>query len=153
MKICVGSDHAGVKIKKAVVEYLREKGIEVEEFGPSDEREKVDYPDIAREVAQRVSRGDAERGVLICGTGIGMSITANKFPGVRAALVLNEFMAEFSARHNGANIIVFPGRVLAPHYSLRLLDIWLYSPFDGGRHERRVEKIKAIEEEIIKKLS
>ncbi len=152
MRIAVGSDHAGVAIRQAVVESLRAEGHEVEEYGPSSSTHRTDYPDEAAVVAARVSRGEIDRGVLICGTGIGMSIVANKFHGVRAALVVNEFMAEYAVRHNNANVLVLPGRILCPEYAVRLVKVWLAASFDSGRHLQRIEKIEKIEAQNFKKL-
>jgi len=139
-KIPIGSDHAGYELKRDLVEYLRELGYEPEDMG-TEGTEAVDYPDIAGEVAGAVSRGERKRGVLICGTGIGMSIAANKFPGVRAALAMDEHLAEISRRHNDANILTLGGRVHQPEQARKILKIWLETGFDGGRHARRVGKI------------
>lgn len=150
MKFAIGADHTGVGAKKILVAFLEENGHEVEDFGAFDPEVNVDYPDYGERVAEAVSSGKVSLGILICGTGIGMSIVANKFKGVRASLVMNEFMAEYSKRHNNANIIIFPGRILSPEYMKQLLSVWLRSSFDGGRHQRRIEKICAIEEKNFK---
>ena len=151
--LAVGSDHAGVEVRRAVVNFLKKQGFSVIEVGPSTPDEKTDYPDQALEVACMVAEGRAERGILICGTGIGMSIAANKVSGVRAALVVNEFMAEFAVKHNNANVITLPGRIIAPYYGVELVRVWLASSFEGGRHMRRIEKIDAIEKEQLRKNS
>jgi ribose 5-phosphate isomerase B len=110
--------------------------------------DSVDYPDFGEKVARAVSRGEAEKGILICGTGIGMSIVANKFPRVRAALITDEFTARMSKEHNNANIVVMGGRVLTPEQASRMIGVWLDAVFEGGRHQRRLDKIAQIEEEI-----
>jgi len=147
MRIAVGSDHAGVELKDGIKEYLGSEGYEVIDVGVSRDEGSVDYPDTGKKVAAGVSEGEFERGVLVCGTGIGMSIVANKYRGVRAALVYNEFSSEHAARHNDANILVLPGRVISTHYGVRLVEIWLKTGFEGGRHRRRLEKIEQIEKE------
>lgn len=149
MKVAIGSDHAGYFLKEKIKEFLKSKGIEFEDRGVDSGDGKVDYPDFARAVAEDVSSHRADLGILICGTGIGMSITANKFPGVRAALVFNEFSARMAKAHNDANIIVFPGRIISPDYAIELLKVFMESSFEGGRHLRRIEKIKEIEEELM----
>jgi len=145
--VLVASDHGAIALRKAVVELLRSRGIEASELGPQD-GESADYPDFGEKVARAVSGGQAERGILMCGTGIGMSIVANKFPGVRAALITDDFTAQMSKEHNNANIIVMGGRILTVEQACRLVQIWLDTPFEGGRHQRRLEKISAIEEAL-----
>ncbi len=143
-KIPIGSDHAGYEMKQDLVEYLEELGYEPEDMGTQG-TEPVDYPDFAEAVAGAVSRGERKRGVLICGTGIGMSISANKFPGVRAALAFDEQAAEISRRHNDANILTLGGRVHEPGQARKILKKWLETGFEGGRHVRRIEKITKLE--------
>lgn len=140
MKIAIGSDHAGFEAKEKVREHLAKAGHEVADLGTKS-LDSVDYPDYARAVAEAVAGGRAERGVLICGTGIGMSITANKVRGVRAAVVHDEFTAEVARRHNDANVLCTGARVLPAERIVSVTDVFLRSPFDGGRHERRVQKI------------
>jgi ribose 5-phosphate isomerase B len=140
MKIAIGSDHAGFEAKEKVREHLAKAGHEVADLGTKG-LDSVDYPDFARAVAEAVAGGRAERGVLICGTGIGMSITANKVRGVRAAVVHDEFTAEVARRHNDANVVCAGARVLPAERLVSVVDVFLGSPFDGGRHERRVAKI------------
>ncbi len=139
-RIPVGSDHAGYELKEEVLKYLVELGYEPEDFGTSGP-ESVDYPDIAAEVAGRVSRGESKRGILVCGSGIGMSIAANKYSGVRAALVLSEEMAELSRRHNDANVLALGGRITSVDLARRIVKAWLEIEFEGGRHATRVAKI------------
>ncbi|MGZ8519606.1 MAG: ribose 5-phosphate isomerase B [Candidatus Binatia bacterium] len=147
--IAIGCDHGGVELKDNLVDYLRAKGVEVCDFGTQG-RESVDYPDYAREVSQRVSGGQAERGVLICTSGIGMSIVANKFPGVRAALVGDLDGARSSREHNDANILVFSGARTAAPLAQAIVDTWLNTEFAGGRHQRRIDKITQVEQEFAK---
>jgi RpiB/LacA/LacB family sugar-phosphate isomerase len=145
--IAFGSDHGGVELKDFLLEILRSKGMDVWDFGTQG-RESVDYPDFGREVSLRVSRGEAERGVLICTTGIGMSIIANKFPGIRAALVHDLDTARSSREHNNANVLVLSGARTEKTVALQILETWLETPFVGGRHLRRLEKIQRVEREL-----
>jgi ribose 5-phosphate isomerase B len=140
MKIIIGSDHAGYKMKQTVVAHLREKGIEVEDVGTQSE-DSVDYTDFGNEVAGKVSEGAFERGILMCGTGLGMSMVANRYKGVRAALANDLFSAIMSRRHNDSNILVVGGRLIGDALALQLVDTWLETPFEGGRHQRRIEKM------------
>jgi len=142
--IAIGSDHGGLDLKNAIVESLREQQIECTDFG-TDDSASVDYPDFAEKVAKAVASGTAKAGILICGTGIGMSISANKIPGIRAALVHDDFTAQMAAEHNDANILVMGGRVLSAEQGVRLVDVWLTSRFEGGRHQQRLDKITALE--------
>jgi len=147
--LAVGSDHGGYELKEAILDLLQEKAIEHTDFG-TDGSASVDYPDFAAKVAGAVSSGAAQLGILICGTGIGMSISANKFVGVRAALVHDEFTAQMAREHNNANILVMGGRVLTPDQGKKLVEIWLDTEFEGGRHQKRLDKISAIEQKVIK---
>ncbi|RMF19294.1 MAG: ribose 5-phosphate isomerase B [Candidatus Dadabacteria bacterium] len=145
-RIAIGCDHAGVELKQAVAAHLADRGIAVVDCGTNDAGTSVDYPQFAEAVASAIRTGQADAGVLICGTGIGQSIAANKIRRIRAALVLNDNMAEMSRRHNNANVLVLAGRILSTDDALRLVDIWLDTPFDGGRHERRLLEIERIED-------
>jgi len=145
--IAIGCDHGGVELKDLLVVYLRAKGVEVCDVGTQG-RDSVDYPDYGREVSQRVSAGQAERGVLICTSGIGMSIVANKFPGVRAALVADLDGARSSREHNDANILVLSGAKTAAPLAQAIVETWLATEFAGGRHQRRVDKITQVEQEF-----
>ena len=145
--IAIGCDHGGVELKDFLVAYLRAQGAEVRDCGTQGPA-SVDYPDYGREVSQRVSTGAAERGVLICTSGIGMSIVANKFPGVRAALVLDVDTARSSREHNDANILVMSGAKTQASLAQRIVETWLTTPFAAGRHQRRVDKIAQVEQEI-----
>ncbi|MGB0589120.1 MAG: ribose 5-phosphate isomerase B [Myxococcota bacterium] len=142
-RIHVGSDHAAVGLRLEVVAHLRELGHSVTEIGPL-EGERCDYPDHAATVARAVSSGASDLGVLVCGTGIGVSIAANKIPGVRAALVHDITTATLAAQHNNANVLCVGGRLLAPQLALELVDAWLSTPFET-RHQHRLDKITALE--------
>lgn len=137
----VASDHAGFVLKEELKRYLRELGQEVFDHG-TDSPDSVDYPDYAKKVALDVSKGRYARGLLVCATGIGMTIAANRFPSVRAALVKDPFSAEMSVRHNNANIIVFGAKTTSVNEAKAWLKIWLDTEFEGGRHERRLKKIE-----------
>lgn len=143
MRIAVGADHAGFDLKAAVLEELRARGVEVVDCGTHDRR-PCDYPDYAAKVAGMVAAGGASRGVLICGTGQGMCMAANRFPGVRAALVYDEFAAQISRQHNDANVICLGGRLISGPEAKRLLGLWLETPFAGDRHARRVGKLDSV---------
>ncbi|MCS7303682.1 MAG: ribose 5-phosphate isomerase B [Thermoguttaceae bacterium] len=148
MKIAVGSDHRGFEIRGKIIQLLQRLGHEVEDhgcFSPAP----CDYPDIAARVASRISRGEVDRGILICGTGIGMCIAANKFPGVRAAPCHDDFTAEMSRRHNDSNILCLSADLLGERLIDRMIEIWLNTPFDGGRHARRIQKILQLEQNQI----
>ena len=145
--IAIGADHGGVELKRALADDMRARGLEVVDVGTNG-ADSVDYPDFGRAVAERVARGDAERGVLICTNGIGMSIVANKFPGVRAALVGDATAARMAREHNDANVLVLGGGMTGTFHARELLRIFLDTPFAGGRHQRRVDKIAEIEREL-----
>ncbi len=145
MKVAIGCDHAGFGLKEAIkMEFRKDRTIEFVDVGTYS-TESVDYPDFAKKVVEKVLSGEVDRGILICGTGIGMSITANKFKGIRATLCFNEELAGLSRRHNDSNVLVLPGRFMEVSKAVRMIKIWQKLPFDGGRHERRLEKIKEIE--------
>jgi ribose 5-phosphate isomerase B len=145
MKIAIGCDHAGVELKGELVKLLEAMGMEVVDFGTNDSK-SVDYPDFGDRVSSAVSSGEVDRGVLICGTGIGMSIVANKFRNVRAALCSEPFSARMSRLHNDSNILVIGGRVVGKALALEITKVWLETPFEGGRHEQRLKKISLIED-------
>ncbi len=144
MKIAIGSDHRGYDVKRRVISVLENLGHEVLDVGPQ-KRESVDYPDYAFQVALAVSEGRVDRGILICGTGIGMCIAANKVPGVRAAPCHDSITAEMSRRHNDANVLCLSADLLGEELIDRMVKIWLETDFEGGRHARRVEKIVRFE--------
>ena len=145
MNIMIGSDHGGYLLKEDVSEYLRGKGYTVHDVGTYSE-ESCDYPEIAAEGCERILSGKDELGILICGTGAGISIAANKIKDIRAACCSDVFTAEYIRRHNDANILCFGGRVVTPETAFKLVDAFLGAKFEGGRHERRVNEIKALEE-------
>jgi ribose 5-phosphate isomerase B len=141
----IASDHGGLELKSAIVEFLRSRGVEVEDLGVHSES-SVDYPDYAALVATPISEGRAKQGILVCGTGIGMSIAANKYPGVRAALAHDEFTAQMAREHNNANILVLGGRVLKPDVACRMVELWYDGEYEGGRHQNRLNKIIDLEQ-------
>ena len=147
MKIAIGCDHAGVALKNEITPILDALKIEWEDFGTKEE-ESVDYPDFGEKVSNAVSKGKVDRGILICGTGIGMSIVANKFPGIRAALCHEDYSAKMSRLHNDSNILVLPGRVIKSATAIDIVKTWFATDFEGGRHQNRLDKITAIEEKL-----
>ncbi|MDY6839261.1 MAG: ribose 5-phosphate isomerase B [Thermodesulfobacteriota bacterium] len=140
MKVVLGSDHAGYHMKEKVKTFLEDLGVAFEDMGTYGE-ESVDYTDFGKKVARSVSDSTFQRGILICGTGLGMSMVANRFRGVRAALANDLFSAIMSRRHNDSNILVMGGRLIGDTLALQLVKTWLETPFDGGRHQRRLEKM------------
>nr|HID57908.1 ribose 5-phosphate isomerase B [Desulfobacterales bacterium] len=142
MKIIIGSDHAGYPMKEKVKKFLISRGVEIEDVGTHSDA-SVDYPDYGRKVASKVSDGTYQRGILICGTGIGMSIVANRFEGVRATLTNDLFSAIMGRRHNDSNILVMGGRIVGDELAIKIVETWLSTPFEGGRHRLRLQKIDA----------
>ena len=149
MKIAIGCDHGGIILKQAVTEELKKRGIQVEDKGCFD-TSSVDYPDYAVAVAEDVSSGRCDKGILMCGTGIGISIAANKVKGIRCAVCHDVFTATMCSAHNNANILAMGGRVITPELAEKMVAAWLDTPFEGGRHTSRVNKITAIEEKYFK---
>jgi ribose 5-phosphate isomerase B len=145
MKIALASDHAGYAEKERLKPLLKELGLEVEDFGTVSEA-SVDYPDYARKVAEAVAHGEAEQGVLVCGSGTGMAISANKVHGVRAAVAWSEETARLARQHNDANVLAIGARTTPPEEIPKIVRVWFAQQFDGGRHAARVEKIKEIED-------
>lgn len=145
MKIALGCDHGGLEHKNAILEHLKARGFEVTDFGIY-EQVSVDYPDIAIKVANAIKDGECERGILVCGTGIGMSLAANKVKGIRAAACSEHFSAKYTRLHNDSNILCLGGRVIGVGTALELVDLFVDTEFEGGRHATRVGKITAIEE-------
>lgn len=145
MQIAIGADHAGFGLKQELKEALSGQGLDVLDFGTFN-AESTDYPDYAGRVAREVSEGRADRGILVCSTGIGMSIAANKVPGIRAALAYNEEAVQLTRAHNDANILAIGARYLNKEQALQMIRLFLETPFEGGRHQRRVGKIAAIEQ-------
>lgn len=144
VRYIIAADHAGFGMKETIRYELRRTGIELTDAGTFS-LESVDYPDYAAEVARRIISGEFDRGILVCGSGAGMSIVANKFAGIRAALCFNEEMAALSRQHNDSNVLVLPGRFVTAVTALRMVKAWMESIFEGGRHSGRLEKIRTIE--------
>lgn len=143
-KIAIASDHGGIELKDDLKIFLKERGYDVIDMGTNG-NESVDYPDYGIPVAEKVSKGELEKGILICGTGIGMSIVANKFPNVRAALVSDVYSARMAKEHNDANILVIGGRITGKGLAREMVSAWLEAKFEGGRHQKRLDKIREIE--------
>jgi ribose 5-phosphate isomerase B len=143
--VALGADHAGFELKESLKSWLIEQGYQVLDFG-AHAPDSVDYPDYAVQVAEAVADRKVERGVLICGTGIGMAITANKIPGVRAALCSDQYTARMSREHNDANVLTLGGRLMGADMAVEILSLWLTTEFAGDRHQRRLDKIAAIEQ-------
>ncbi|WNG25716.1 ribose 5-phosphate isomerase B [Cystobacter fuscus] len=144
MKVIIASDHAGLELRRELVKALQELRVEVDDVGPTS-AESVDYPDYARLVSRAVAEGSATRGVLVCGTGMGMAIMANKHPGIRAALCTDEFVARMARAHNDANVLCLGQRVVGAGLARSILEAFLATPFEGGRHQRRLDKIREAE--------
>lgn len=144
MKIAIGCDHGGITLKDSIVNYLEERGVQIEDFGTFG-TESVDYPDFAYKVARSVADGKADKGILMCGTGIGISIAANKVNGIRCALCHNTETARLTAMHNDSNILAMGGRVIDADTAVNIVKAWLDTPFEGGRHINRINKISEIE--------
>ncbi|MDD3458062.1 MAG: ribose 5-phosphate isomerase B [Weeksellaceae bacterium] len=140
MKVAIGSDHAGFEYKAKIIEYLKGKGIEVEDFGAFS-TDSVDYPDFAHPVSESVENKNVDYGILLCGSGQGVSMSANKHQGIRCALCWNSDIARLSRQHNNANIIAFPARFVAYEYAIEMIEVFFNTQYEGGRHEKRVNKI------------
>jgi ribose 5-phosphate isomerase B len=139
--IPIASDHAGVEMKSRLVAELKKLGYQPDDMGAQDAGKPDDYPDYAHPLAKEVSQGDVQRGILLCGSGIGMDIVANRYPGVRAALAWEPEIGELSRKHNNSNVLVLPARFMSDDQAVATMKAWLDAKFEGGRHERRVEKI------------
>ena len=149
MQIGLACDHGGFELKKELKAFLKSLGVEPVDMGTFNE-DSVDYPDFGILVAGKVSQGEFEKGILICGTGIGMSIVANKFPRIRAALANDLYSSRCSREHNDANILIIGGRIVGKELAKEIVKVWLETPFSGGRHKKRLEKIEALEKEKFK---
>lgn len=145
MKVAIGSDHAGFDLKSQLVEYLKEKNIEVVDCGPENNNNKVDYPDYGHAVGKKVAKKEADYGAVICGSGIGISIAANKIRDIRCALCSEPLSAELSRRHNDANVVAMGARLIGLEMAKKIIDVFLNTEFEGGRH---INRIKKIEEDI-----
>jgi ribose 5-phosphate isomerase B len=150
MRLAVGCDHAGFPLKEELGRYLLDRGDSFEDFGTFDPDQPVDYPDIALLVARAITSGKFKAGILLCGTGQGMAIAANKVPGIRASLCTDVISANFARSHNDANILTIGQRITAPLLAREILRVWLDTEFSGGRHQRRLDKIRDIEKEFCK---
>ncbi|SNS64258.1 ribose-5-phosphate isomerase [Anaerovirgula multivorans] len=149
MKIAIGSDHGGYPLKETIKEYLQNEGFDIKDFG-TDSEASCDYPEFAEGVGEAVAAGEYDRGIVICGTGIGISIAANKIPGIRCALVGDCFSAKATRQHNDTNVLALGGRVVGPGLALEIVDIWLGTEFEGARHQNRIDKITSIEKKYCK---
>lgn len=149
MKIALGSDHGGLKLKREIIKHLEKQGVEIKDFGTYSEA-SCDYPDFAEKVAEEVVRKNYDFGILVCGTGIGISIAANKIPGVRAALCSDTFSAHATREHNDANILALGERIVGPGLALDIVDAFLNAKFEGDRHQKRIDKISEIEKKYSK---
>ena len=147
MRIAIGTDHRGFSLRAKLIDLLNQLGHEVVDIGTFTP-DAIDYPDVAAQVADKVSRGEVERGILVCGTGLGMCIAANKFRGVRATPCHDDITAELSRRHNDSNVLCLSADLLGERLIDRMIEIWLAAPFDGGRHLRRVQKITDLEHRV-----
>ena len=143
-KIAIASDHGGFELKQGIIAHLLNKGWDVEDLGPENE-DSVDYPDYGIKIAESVAEKKLERGIVICGTGIGMSIVVNRFPGVRGTLCTDIFTAKLCREHNDSNVLVLGGRIIGKGLAAEIVDTWLNTPFEGGRHQRRLDKINQID--------
>ena len=144
--IAIGSDHAGLPLKEEIIRHLKEKGVEVKDYGTYTS-DSVNYSDYGKKVALSVQSGECDKGIVICGTGIGISIAANKVKGIRASLCTNSYMAKMTRMHNDSNVLALGQRVIGVGVALDIVDTWLNTDFEGGRHQRRIDKIKDIENE------
>lgn len=142
--IAIGSDHAGIQLKAFLIQHLQTKGYDVKDFG-ANSTDSVDYPDYAQKIAMSVIHGNSKKGILICGTGLGVSIAANKVPGIRAALCTDPYMAKLSRKHNDANILALGEWIVGKRLAAEIVDVWLNTEFEGVRHQTRIEKIEYIE--------
>lgn len=145
MKIGLGCDHVSVDLKNTLMEYLKEKGIECIDYGTYSSKERVNYPDYGLKVAEAVISGECDKGVLVCGTGVGISLAANKVPGIRAVVCSEPYTAKLSKEHNNTNILAMGARVVGPELAKMILDAWLDAEYEGGRHQVRIDLITAIE--------
>ena len=144
LKISIGSDHGGFELKEIIKGFLADEKVEFVDLGPDSEA-SVDYPIYGQRVAEAVADGTVDRGIAICGTGVGISIAVNKVPGIRGSLCTNEYMAEMTRRHNDSNVLILGGRVIGSELAKNIVKVWLYTEFEGGRHQRRLDMIGEIE--------
>lgn len=146
-KIAIASDHGGYDLKESVIAHLLNDGWEIDDLGPGNE-DSVDYPDYGIKLAESITNNKVERGIVICGTGVGMSIVVNRFPGIRGTLCSNVYTAKMCREHNDSNILIMGGRVISKGLASEIVDTWLSTAFEGGRHQRRLDKINEIDANI-----
>ena len=146
-KLAIASDHAGFELKESIIAYLRDKGVELEDFGPVN-RDRVDYPDYGISIAKAIQGKKVDRGIVICGTGVGMSIVVNRFPGIRGTLCSDLYTTKMCREHNDSNILIMGGRVIGKGLAEEIVTMWLDTPFAGGRHQKRLDKIEDIDRKL-----
>jgi ribose 5-phosphate isomerase B len=146
-KLAIASDHAGFELKESIIEFLRHKGVELEDFGPVNS-DSVDYPDYGISIARAIQEKKIDRGIVICGTGVGMSIVVNRFPGIRGTLCSDLYTSKMCREHNDSNILIMGGRVIGKGLAEEIVDTWLNTPFEGGRHQKRLDKIEDIDRKL-----
>jgi ribose 5-phosphate isomerase B len=146
-KLAIASDHAGFELKESIVAFLKDKGVALEDFGPKNS-DRVDYPDYGISIAKAIQENKVERGILICGTGVGMSIVVNRFPGIRGTLCSDLYTTKMCREHNDSNILIMGGRVIGKGLAEEIVSMWLNTPFEGGRHQKRLDKIEDIDRKL-----
>jgi len=146
-KLAIASDHAGFELKESIIAYLHDKGVELEDFGPEN-TDRVDYPDYGISIAQAIQEKKVDRGIVICGTGVGMSIVVNRFPGIRGTLCADLYTTKMCREHNDSNILIMGGRVIGKGLAEEIVTMWLDTPFAGGRHQKRLDKIEDIDRKL-----
>jgi len=146
-KLAIASDHAGFELKENIIAYLHDKGVELEDFGPVNS-DRVDYPDYGISIAHAIQEKKVDRGIVICGTGVGMSIVVNRFRGIRGTLCPDLYTAKMCREHNDSNVLIMGGRVIGKGLAQEIVDTWLKTPFEGGRHQKRLDKIKNIDRKL-----
>ena len=146
-KLAIASDHAGFELKESIVAFLRDKGVTLEDFGPNNS-DRVDYPDYGISIAKAIQENKVDRGILICGTGVGMSIVVNRFPGIRGTLCADLYTTKMCREHNDSNILIMGGRVIGKGLAEEIVSMWLDTPFEGGRHQKRLDKIEDIDRKL-----
>ncbi len=146
-KLAIASDHAGFELKETIIAFLHGKGVELEDFGPVNS-DRVDYPDYGVSIAKAVQKKKVDMGILICGTGVGMSIVVNRFPGIRGTLCSDLYTTKMCREHNDSNILIMGGRVIGKGLAEEIVKVWLETPFEGGRHQKRLDKIEEIDRKL-----
>lgn len=146
-KLAIASDHAGFELKESIIAYLHDKGVELEDFGPEN-NDRVDYPDYGISIARAIQEKKVDRGIVICGTGVGMSIVVNRFPGIRGTLCSDLYTTKMCREHNDSNILIMGGRVIGKGLAEEIVTVWLDTPFAGGQHQKRLDKIEEIDRKL-----